>query len=539
MKASITVFRFVIFLMIPLMGLAGFSNCKAQNRIPAPVNPLSFTPAADFSVQIDGKNALVYASPIPANFCSFVISKPVEVTIKSLTRDIKWVDVRPLSSGIKPVFQNSDSTIRFTIKRTGQYSIELNGGIKIPLYLFANSLEINKPDRTDKNVLYFESGKIHYPGTINMQDNQQVYIEAGAIVVGNVKARNASHIKIRGQGILDGSYSRQFMDSLAVVNLPVGFAPAQGRRGGSNGLLLFNECNDVNIEGITLYNSKTWDVVPTICNNVKIDNIKIVSDNGGDDGIDIVSTRNMTITNSFIHTKDDCIAVKSHARPQPPLSPTSPAQSNAGQQRPTQQTFGELSPGPFYDVDSVLVKNCVFWNAAWGNALEIGFELSGDVKNVRFIDNDIIHVEGGAAFSIHNARRGVVSNILVDNLRVEGTDQKLFDLSIFRSIYSEDGLRDQAEINKLYVHGIWDNVLAVPEADKESRMKFRGKIKNIILKNVSVVDGPFPFSVFYGSDKEHLVENVIIENLNIHGKKIKSISEAKFYQENAKGVVIK
>jgi hypothetical protein len=539
MKAIITEFNFVIFLMIMLLGPAGIRSSKAQPIIPAPVNPVSFTPAADFSVQIDGTNSMVYASPIPANFCSFVMTRPVEVTIKSLTRDIKWVDVRPLSAGINPVFQNSDSTIRFTIRRTGQYSIELNGGVKIPLYLFANSLEINKPGKKDKNVLYFESGKIYYPGTINMKDNQQVYIESGAIVVGNIKARNANHIKIRGQGILDGSYSRQFMDSLAMVNLPIDFAREQGKRGGTNGLLLFNECNDVTIEGIIIYNSKTWDVVPTICNNVKIDNIKIVSDNGGDDGIDIVSTKNITITNSFIHSKDDCIAVKSFARPLPPISQTPPAQSNSGQQRAPQRTFGQLSPGPFYDVDSVLVKNCVFWNAAWGNALEIGFELSGDVKNVRFIDNDIIHVEGGAAFSIHNARRGVVSNILVDNLRVEGTDQKLFDLAIFRSIYSEDGLRDQGEINKLYVHGIWDNVLAVPEAEKESRMKFRGQIKNITLKNVSVVDGPFPFSVFYGSDKEHIVENVTIENLKIHGKKIKSISEAKFYQENTKGVVIR
>lgn len=539
MKSRPVVFNPFIFLMIFLLGLAGTRSSKAQDRIAVPVNPVSFTPAVDFSVQIDGENAMVYASPIPANFCSFVMTRTVEVAIKSLTRDIKWVDVRPLSAGIKPVFQNSDSTIRFTIKRTGQYSIELNGGIKIPLYLFANNAEANKPDKTDKNVLYFESGKIYYPGTINMKDNQQVYIEAGAIVVGNIKARNANHIQIRGQGILDGSYSRQYMDSLATINLPGSFAPEQGTRGGTNGLLLFNECNDITIEGITLYNSKTWDVVPTLCNRVRIDNVKIVSDNGGDDGIDIVSTKNVTITNCFIHTKDDCIAVKSHGRPQPPVSQTSPTQSTSSQPRPPQQSFGQLTQGPFYDVDTVLVKNCVFWNAAWGNALEIGFELSGDVKNVSFIDNDIIHTEGGAAFSIHNARRGIVSNIVVDNLRVEGTDQKLFDLAIFRSIYSEDGLRDQAEIKKLYVHGIWDNVLAVPESDKESRMKFRGQIKNIILKNVSVVDGPFPFSVFYGSDKDHVVQNVVIENLKIHGKKINKISEAKFYQENAKGVIIK
>lgn len=77
----------------------------------------------------------------------------------------------------------------------------------------------------------------------------------------------------------------------------------------------------------------------------------------------------------------------------------------------------------------------------------------------------------------------------------------MFDLAILRSIYSEDGTRDQAEINRLYLHGIWDNVLTVPEADKENRAKFPGHTRDITLKNVSVVDGPFPFSVFYGSDK--------------------------------------
>jgi hypothetical protein len=61
-----------------------------------------------------------------------------------------------------------------------------------------------------------------------------------------------------------------------------------------------------------------------------------------------------------------------------------------------------------------------------------------------------------------------VSDILVDSLRVEGTDQKLFDLAIFRSIYSEDGERDTAIVKRLYLHGIWDNVLAVPKEDLEA-----------------------------------------------------------------------
>ncbi|MEO5592401.1 MAG: glycosyl hydrolase family 28 protein [Chitinophagaceae bacterium] len=514
------------FLIVLL--LFNFFIVAGQGRISAPVNPATFTNAADFSVQIDGKNTMVYASPLPADFCSFVVGKPVQIKIKSLTRDVKWVDVRPYSAGIRPIFGNSDSMIYFTINKPGQYSVELNGGIKIPLFLFGNVPEKNKPNLPDSNVLFFEAGKIHYPGTIILTDNKKVYIEEGAIVVGSIRARNARHIKIYGRGILDGSYGKQFMDSLALANHTNGASFEPSRNGGGNGLISLNQCSDVLLDGIVIYNSKTWDVVPTMCRDVSINNIKIVSDNGGDDGIDIVSTKNITIANSFVHTKDDCIAIKSFAGIQQTAVPVNGSVAEIA-----------LPASHVYGVDTVIVKTCVFWNALWGNALEIGFELSGDVKNVRFLDNDIIHVEGGAAFSIHNARRAVVSDILVDGLRVEGTDQKLFDLSIFRSIYSDDGLKDQAEINKVYLHGIWDNVLGVPETEKESRSKFRGYIKNITLKNVSVVDGPFPFSVFCGADMHHQVENIIIENLTVHGKKITSADEAKFYMENTSNVIVK
>ncbi|MGB9746414.1 MAG: glycosyl hydrolase family 28 protein [Bacteroidales bacterium] len=444
--------------------------------------------------------------------------------------------MRPLSSGIKPLFQNSDSIIRFRINKPGKYSVELNGGVLIPLFLFANPAETIMPYKNNRNVMFFEKGKIHYPGTIILKDNQEIFIEEGAIVVGTIKGRNAKNVKIRGLGILDGSYSSQFMDSCATANKTNAGVKALPERGGINGLISLNECSDIVIEGITIYNSKTWDVVSALCNRVAIDNIKIISDNGGDDGIDVVSSKNVKISNSFIRTKDDCIAIKSFAKT---LALQSQQKENLAQQKITNPSFPPLPEGPFFGVDSVMVTGCVFWNALWGNSLEIGFELSGDISNVRFIDNDIIHTEGGAAFIIHNARRGVVRNILVDNLRVEGTDQKLFDLAIFRSYYSEDGARNPEEEERLYLHGVWDNVQLVPEAEKELRMKYRGHIRDIMLRNVALVDGPFPFSVFYGSDKEHLVENAIIENLTVYGKKIKTLEEAKFYLENTKNIIIK
>jgi hypothetical protein len=262
---------------------------------------------------------------------------------------------------------------------------------------------------------------------------------------------------------------------------------------------------------VTLHNSTSWQVVPINCTNVAINNIKIVSDQASDDGIDIVRTRKTRIRNSFIRTKDDCIVIKAHL----------------GYPR-------EVA------VDDMVAENCVFWNAAWGNALEIGFELNAaEIKNISFRNSDIIHVEAGAAISIHNAGRGHVKNVVFENIRIEDARQKLFDFAIFRSQYSEDGTRDPEERKRLYLNGAWDGVLQVPAAQKEHHAQFRGNISGVLLKNIRIVDGLFPYSVFYGYDEKHNIDGVTIDNLNVHGKKITRLQDAKLYMEQASNIVIR
>lgn len=185
----------------------------------------------------------------------------------------------------------------------------------------------------------------------------------------------------------------------------------------------------------------------------------------------------------------------------------------------------------------MLVEKCVFWNALWGNGLEIGFELnSAEVKNVEFRNSDIIHIEAGAAFSIHNAGTATVTDILYNNIRIEDARQKLFDLAIFRSFYSEDGKVTDVERKQQYLNGAWDGVLTVTKNEKAAHSKYKGKIKNIVFKNISVVEGLFPFSIFYGANKNHLVENIIIKNLQVHGKKIFNLQQAKFYMDNVRSI---
>jgi len=490
----------LIFLLFLLTGRA---TSFAQSPV---LSPAGVKPSDAYRVFVNGKEIFVYDSPVPAAYCSFDLTAPANVTIKA-ARDLKWVDVRPLSAAIKYSFK--DSTITFTLNKPQQLSIELNGSIKTPLFLFANAPEKGKPSKSDKNVHFFEGGKKHFAGIIRLHDNESVYIEEGAVVVGVIEARGAKNIKVHGRGILDGTYNNRMNDSLMKTNPDS--TVLSSMKGKYHRAMDFIDCKNVTVDGVILHNSTTWQIAPIHCDSVYINNVKIISDQASDDGIDIVRSKNVLIERSFFRTKDDCIVIKAH-----------------------------LNYPKSEGVDNVMARNNVYWNALWGNAIEIGFELNAaEIKNITFKNSDIIHVEAGAAISIHNAGSGHVKNVVFDDIRIEDARQKLFDFAIFRSQYSEDGTRDEEVRKKLYLNGAWDGVLLVPKEDKAKHAQYRGNITNVLLKNIKVVDGLFPYSVFYGYDKERNVKNITIENLTVHGKKINTIKGAKLYIEEAQNIIFK
>lgn len=481
---QIQFFQWCIIFLVPLVS----DTCKGQ-IITWPA-PAEINPSVYYQVLANNENVFVYDSPV-ASYAMFDFQGTADVTIKAY-RDVKWVDVRPSSLKIIPEFR--DSTIRLTITKPCFLSIELNGEFSNhPLFLFAGEPEIQVPDKNNANVIWFERGRIHKPGIIEVKSGQTIYIEGGAVVEGIIHAENASDIKILGRGILDGTTNNEI-------------------RGESRYRFIhLQNCKNITIEGIVLEDSHSWQIVPINCDNVSVRNTKILSDNGSDDGIDIVRSRNVKIENCFIRTKDDCIAIK---------------------------TVYDYPPE--INSENVEVSGCVFWNAAWGNGLEIGFELRSEyVRNVVFKDCDIIHVEDGAVFSIHNGDQSVVENIRFENIRVEDARQKLFDVAIFLSRYSVDRPSDEQERERRYLNGAWDGVLSVTPENKAYHSQYRGYIRDVIFKDIYITDGLLPFSIFCGFDESHQVENITIDNLVVHGKKITTLEEAKVYQEFTRNLQIR
>ncbi len=403
--------------------------------------PKGTASAPEFELEVNGQKVFVY-NTLSAAFACFSFEGKVDVKVTFLTPVYNY-DIRPKSRNI--VAESYRNEIHFSLDKPENLSIEINKNLKRPLFIFANSLEQNIPDSKDTNVIFFEGGKIHKPGILTVKSNQTVYIAGGAIVQGSFKTDKGSNIRIMGRGIIDNSMYRE-----------------QEARP-----IEINESSDVLLEGFIIAEAKHWCCASFASRNITYRNIKIVSDNPVDDGIDIVGSQNVLVDGCFIRTKDDCIAVKAGIT-----------------------YFTKFFSGA--NVDNIIVQNSVMWNGIWGNGLEIGFETRADtIKNITFKNCDLIHVEGPeGTFTIHNGDRAVVKNILYEDIRVEDSRGWLIDFKILKSRYSKDTVR--------------------------------GKIENVHFKNINVEGDQFPYSQIMGFDEEYKVNGVTLENFNFHGIKVNS-----------------
>ena len=164
-------------------------------------------------------------------------------------------------------------------------------------------------------------------------------------------------------------------------------------------------------------------IVLGACEDITVRNVKELGTVGSNYDADIVGSKHIRIENCLFRNGDDCIAIKAL----------------------DMQEYGTASLNYSQDVEDVEVNGCAFLSYIGAQALEIGHELrTASVKNIRFIDCDILGVHGfGGVFGIHNTDRAVISNILYENIRVEHYYDKLIDFRIIKSRYYKDEQRGQ------------------------------------------------------------------------------------------------
>jgi hypothetical protein len=439
-----------------------------------------------------------------ASFAYFDIKEKVAIKIIA-KREIKTLDIRPREYGIKPTIKGN--TIEFTISKPSQFIVEVNGYHQA-LHIFANPVEIYNIDKHDPKVHYFGPG-IHEAGVINLNSNETVLIDGGAIVYGVIKSENTRNIKIIGRGILDAS---------------------KMERGKAPNMISLKRVVNAYISGIILRDPHEWTVITTNCDSIAIDNIKLVGLwRYNSDGIDMVNSKNIGIRNTFVRSFDDGIVIKG---------------------------LKYADNEPYKTIENIIVDRCVLWND-WGRAIELGAEIVTDtVKNISFSNCYIPHFTT-VAMDIQNCDKGYVKNVRFENISIEDpiSDSirigktpivkkawgKIIVLGIYGTFYSSDTLR--GHISNIYFNNIrYDRTY--PENNDLFGFDSVTIEKNVNFKNYDIFirDNMYFGNIRYnctnsnniylsGYDSNHMIENIFIKDFFIHGKKItdlKSIGENEF-----------
>jgi unsaturated rhamnogalacturonyl hydrolase len=195
-----------------------------------------------------------------------------------------------------------------------------------------------------------------------------------------------------------------------------------------------------------------WEIHPTLCTNVIVRGVDIVSHGANNDGCDPESCRDVLIENCVFDTGDDCIAIKS----------------------------GRNADGRRVGVPSVnvIIRGCTMREGHGG--VTIGSEISGSCSNV-FVENcnmDSPSLDRAIRLKSNAVRGGVIQNVFVRNVKVGSVADAVL------------------QIDFLYEEGT--NGIYKPAA------------RNIVLENVTVANTPRVLNVrgFPGAE----ISNVRIYN---------------------------
>ena len=378
-------------------------------------------------------------------FASFDMKKgPVKVAV-SVEEQIYTAKILPTSFGIIPKIK--DKTVSFEVTKPQHITVEINGDHIRSLHLFVNPEETDIPDPNDPNVIYFGPG-IHEITSVQVRDNQTVYIAGGAIVRGvlgeNEQTRRQASFVLRGKNIT--FRGRGIFDQGRVPRM-------QGRQ------TMSVTVDGFKLEGVVLCNSSLWTVSLRDCNNVHIDNMKLFGHRANSDGIDINSSYDVLVENCFLRTWDDLVVVKTLR-------------------------------GSNQDAGRIHVRKCVLYNEI-AHALSIGAELTRKVEDVLFEDCDIIGDHGREwTLRIYHTDKALIKNVRFENIRIE---------------------------ESVKFASLWINT-AVWTTDAE-----RGQIEDVVFKDITVNNSGYPLHreiEFRGFDANHAINNVLIDNVVINGKKV-------------------
>lgn len=301
---------------------------------------------------------------------------------------------------------------------------------------------------------------IFISGTVFLRSHVNFHLAAGAVIKGSLRhpqdypgrglivAENIENAAISGQGTLDGQGDHK--------NFQYG-----DNKGNRPHVILFSQCKNMTVNGISLINSAWWTLRLAFCNGIKIDGIRIhCQGNYNNDGIDIDS-KNVLISNSIIDCDDDAVCFKTDR--------------------------------PDFDVEQVVITNCILSSNC--NAIKFGTASHAGFKNIT-ISNCVIHKASENNIRHWKTMRGVAADTTV----LSGIALEVVD----------GGYMDQVTISNISMQDVQTPVFV-----RLGSRKTAGTLKNIIISNIVAYNKSMMTSSITGIP-DHRVENITLRDMTFY-----------------------
>lgn len=306
--------------------------------------------------------------------------------------------------------------------------------------------------------LHVESGATLY-GSTDLKDytpqrTDYVSLRTQTTTIQLIYADKAKNVSITGHGTIDGR--------------GVGFKKLTWNDEGITRphLLRLVRCEDVSICDITLRNSGCWMQHYLACDRVKISNITVFNRNNyNNDALDLDGCHDVVVTGMIADSDDDAITLKS----------TSPRLC-----------------------ENISITGCVV--SSHCNGIKLGTETNGGFKNInitgcvvkpssdqstQFFGHE--SKRGTSAISLEIVDGGVLENVNVSDIVVEGTESPIF---------VRLGNRARSYSEKVKIDHI-------------------GRICGVHLNNI-IINGAGPSGCSITGLPGHPVENIYLNNININ-----------------------
>ena len=380
---------------------------------------------------------------------------------------------------------------------------------------------INDCYQNGGGMVYVPPGEF-ISGTIFLKSNVHLYLENGSIIKGSadmndysiegkkyglVYAENSHNITISGTGTLDGNatffhdvnvhhdsrdydkqYTRQKDD---FVNLAYGLedGPIEYKERPDR-ILNMLYCENVTVKDITMYDSPFWTVQFGRCSDVLIEGIRIFTNLlvPNSDGVDLIQSRNVRISNCDFRCGDDAIVVRG-------------------------VSLCEKIPNPQYGnfsdyCENITVTNCILQSRSAG--VRVGY---GDLPIRNCIFSNLVIHDSNRGIGIFARSEATIENIFFDNIIIScrlhkgnwwGAGEPIHISSIPMSLSAlvnlECGVRATKETSGIIRNLHFSNITAESENGIVVWGDKADDIQDLTFENIRLLIKESPIAKIYGGN---------------------------------------